>query len=279
MLVSRILGLSRTDIYNAAGVKQQETTGRGRAAFQSGNAILSIALLAAIMQGWMRLPTLERGHADWLHVWSLLSTTAAGAIGFILVPRGGWRRAYATMTIVLAAVTFLTLNLLSLLTPWQKLEIFSTGVGILLVAAGYVGRFRESNDRQDELVTFGLWLGSLLATAPLVIAVVYHRLIGGLSIVDELALVTVAVLMLLTGFVWQVKSTTLHGASALVAYLLLVLVSLGWQQQWAIGVYLAIGGGLVFACGVALSIYREKLLEIPERLAQREGVFQIMNWR
>jgi hypothetical protein len=279
LLASRILGLVQSDIYNAAGLKQQETTGRGRAAFQCGNAILSIALLAAIMQGWMRLPTLERGHADRLHVWSLLLTTSAGAVGFVLVPRGGWRRAYAAMTITLAAVTFLTLNLLSLLTPWQKLEIFATGVGILLVAAGYIGRFRESSTKQDELVTFGLWLGSLLATAPLVIAVIYHRWVGGLSIIDELSLVTIAVLLLITGFVSQVKSTTLHGGSALVLYLLLVLVSLGWQQQWAIGVYLAIGGGLVFACGVALSIYRDKLLEIPERLAQREGVFQIINWR
>ena len=88
---------------------------------------------------------------------------------------------------------------------------------------------------------------------------------------NNAALLTIAVLLLLSGFIWQVKATTLHGGSALVAYLLLVLISLGWQQQWAIGVYLAIGGGLVFACGLALSIYRDKLLEIPERLAQREN--------
>ena len=207
-------------------------------------------------------------------------TTGAGAIGFVLAPQGGWRRAYAAMTIVLGGVAFLTLNLLSLLTAWQKLEIFTTSVGVLLVTVSYVGRFRESSTKQDEQVTFGLWLGSVLATAPLIIAVIYHRAIGGgISLLDELALLTIAVLLLLTGFIWQVKATTLHGGSALVAYLLLVLVSLGWQQQWAIGVYLAIGGGLVFACGLALSIYRDKLLEIPERLAQREGVFQIINWR
>jgi hypothetical protein len=280
LVVSRVLGLVLTDIYSSAGVKKEETTGRGGAAFQSGNAILSIALLAAIMQGWMRLPGLHRGEADWLHVWSLLLTTAAGAIGFVLAPRGGWRRAYAAMTIALGAVAFLTLNLLSLLTAWQKLEIFTTSVGVLLITVSYIGRFRESSTKQDEQVTFGLWLGSVLATAPLIIAVIYHRAVGGgISLIDELALLTIAVLLLLTGFIWQVKATTLHGGSALVVYLLLVLISLGWQQQWAIGVYLAIGGGLVFACGLALSIYRDKLLEIPERLAQREGVFQVINWR
>ena len=280
LAVARILGLVQTDVYNALGVKHQESTGRGQVAFQSGNAILSIALLAAIMQGLMRLPGLDRSNADWLHVWSLLLTTGAGAIGFVLVPRGDWRRAYAAMTIALAGVAFLTLNLLSLLTPWQKLEIFATVVGVLLIALSYIGRFRESAAQHDDLVTFGLWLGSILATAPLLIAVIYHRTAGsGISLIDELALLTIAVLMVLTGFIWQVKSTTLHGGAALVAYLLLVLVSLGWQQQWAIGVNLAIGGGLVFACGIALSIYREKLLEIPERLAQREGVFKIINWR
>jgi hypothetical protein len=280
LATSRILGLVQTDVYTAQGVKQRETAGRGRAAFQSANAILLIALLAAIMQGWMRLPTLQRGNADWLHVWSLLLTTGAGAIGFVLAPQGSWRRAYAAMTIVLGGVAFLTLNLLSLLTAWQKLEIFATGVGVVLVTVSYIGRFRESSTKQDEQVTFGLWLGSVLATAPLLIAVIYHRAVGGgIALIDELALLTIAVLLLLTGFIWQVKATTLHGGSALVAYLLLVLVSLGWQQQWAIGVYLAIGGGLVFAFGLALSIYRDKLLEIPERLAQREGVFQIMNWR
>jgi hypothetical protein len=280
LVVSRVVGLVQTDIYDSAGAKQQETTGRGQAAFQCGNAILSIALLSAIMQGAMKLPTLHRGQADWLHVWSLLLTAVAGAIGFALAPRGGWRRAYAAMTIALGSVAFLTLNLLSLLTAWQKLEVFATGVGVLLIVLSYIGRFRESESKQDELVTFGLWLGSILATAPLVIAVIYHRAIGGgLSLIDELALLTIAMLMLLTGFIWQVKSTTLHGGAAFIAYLLLVLISLGWQQQWAVGVYLSFAGGAVFVCGIALSIYRDKLIEIPEHLAQREGVFRIINWR
>ena len=40
-------------------------------------------------------------------------------------------------------------------------------------------------------------------------------------------------------------------------YLLAIVISLGWQQQVAVGVYLAVGGGLVFAaltdwCGMGL---------------------------
>jgi hypothetical protein len=61
--------------------------------------------------------------------------------------------------------------------------------------------------------------------------------------------------------------------------LIIIVVSLGWQQQVAAGVHLAIGGALLFALGVALSIYREKLLRMPERIVKREGVFRVLNWR
>jgi hypothetical protein len=65
-------------------------------------------------------------------------------------------------------------------------------VGVLLVGSSYVGRFREATGKASDLVTAGLWLGGLLATVPLVIAVVYHRFIGPadlrFSAVDELAL-------------------------------------------------------------------------------------------
>lgn len=47
----------------------------------------------------------------------------------------------------------------------------------------------------------------------------------------------------------------------------------------AMGVYLAIGGALLFAMGIALSIYRERLLALPSRIQNREGVFRILAWR
>ena len=85
--------------------------------------------------------------------------------------------------------------------------------------------------------------------------------------------------MLVSGLGWQIKSTTVFGGGSLTLYLIMVVTSIAYQPQVAIGVYLAIGGALVFAVGIALSIYREKLLELPERIAKREGFFRIMNWR
>jgi len=76
-----------------------------------------------------------------------------------------------------------------------------------------------------------------------------------------------------------VKSTTLIGGGLLFAHLLILIVSITYQPQVAVGVYLLIGGGLIFGLGVLLSIYRDRLLAIPEKIAKREGLFRVISWR
>jgi hypothetical protein len=143
-----------------------------------------------------------------------------------------------------------------------------------------VARFREAEGVRDEGVSMGLALGSLLAVAPTTFAVLYHRWAGGHpSLWNELLLLTVTIAMAVTGAAWQIKWTTLWGGGALVLYLIVLVCSLAYTPQVEIGVYLAVGGAAVFAAGIALSVYRERLLELPERMANREGVFRILNWR
>jgi len=36
---------------------------------------------------------------------------------------------------------------------------------------------------------------------------------------------------------------------------------------------------LIFAIGIALSIYRDRLLALPEQIAKHEGLFKIIDWR
>jgi hypothetical protein len=281
LIASRVLGLARVSVYNAiTGSHNLVTRGRGLAPFQMGNAILLLASLAAVLQGLNRTAA---GSHEWRDLWALVLTALAtsGAVG--LSPSGMWRRTYVAATIALGAVTFLTLNVLIDLTAWQKLEIFCVSVGLVLIVASCLGRFRETGGTTSEIVSVGLWLGSVLATAPLVTAVIYYRFLGfpvaHFSALDELVLFAVTVLMLVTGFSWQIKSTTVFGGLSLVLYLVIVVVSLGWRQQVAAGVHLAIGGALLFAVGIVLSIYRERLLQLPERIADRRGVFRILNWR
>ncbi|MCY2995623.1 MAG: hypothetical protein NTY19_48410 [Planctomycetota bacterium] len=58
---------------------------------------------------------------------------------------------------------------------------------------------------------------------------------------------------------------------------MVVIIFLGVQQQVTTGVYLGVAGGVVFALGIGLSVYRDKLL--PDRIANREGLFRILSWR
>ena len=85
--------------------------------------------------------------------------------------------------------------------------------------------------------------------------------------------------MLVTGLSWKIKSTTLWSGSALAFYFIVLIISLIHRPQVAIGVYMAVGGAVVFAIGIVLSVYREKLLDIPDHIANRKGVFEILNWR
>lgn len=277
LFVARSMGVEQLVVYRQAGEKGLATRGRGLPAFQMGNAILCIAVLAAALQSLMHLRA-----ATWDCVGALVLTTLASLIAAALSLPGGWRRTYLTSAVALAGVTFLTLNVLSHLSPWQKLEIFCVVVGVLLVSVSYGGRFREATgaDTDNEMVSVGLWLGSVLTTVPLLVAVIYHRFTGGeISLLDEIGLITATVLMLVTGCSWQIKSTTFFGGSTLFLYLVLVVVRLAWQPQVAVGVYLAIAGAAVFGLGITLSVYRERLLQLPDRVAKREGLFRILNWR
>ena len=118
------------------------------------------------------------------------------------------------------------------------------------------------------------WPGTLVA------GICYWRFDRGIvHWPEELAIVAFTILMLVTGFSWQVKATTVTGAGTLFLYLLVTIGELAYQPQVATGVYLAVGGAVVFLAGLVLSIYRDRLLALPDKIARREGVFQIIGWK
>jgi hypothetical protein len=275
LAASRWIGIILVDVYSVNGVEFKKYNGPGVPVFQGGSAILLVASLAALVQGFSRLAA-GSAQLEWPGLTALALTTAASAAAICMAPSGGWRRVFATMTVALAAAAFLTLNLLIDLNGWQKLEIFCVAAGVLLLVASYVGRLREADEKPDDLVSLGFWLGSLFAAVPLLVAVFYYRFIADrMSHFDEFALLTVSILMLVSGLIGQVKATTLVGGLELAIYLVILLI----VPQFAVGVYLAIGGALIFSLGLALSVYRDRLAEIPDRFARREGVFRFISWR
>jgi len=211
---------------------------------------------------------------------TLTIVTVAGLAAAAMSPTKTWRRIYVAWSIALACVAFLMLNVLIDLTVWQKIEIFCVVLGAALLVGGYIGRFLEGEREESDGVTLALLMGSVLAPAALLIATLYHRFAEGKpSAPDELGLVLVTVVMLVTGYSWHLKAPTLLGGAALSVYLLVLVGMLAVMPNVAMGVYLAVGGGLLFAVGIGLSVYRERLLALPEKIKTREGVFGVLNWR
>ncbi|MBM4089255.1 MAG: hypothetical protein FJ276_07480, partial [Planctomycetes bacterium] len=132
--LARALKIEQVKIYGPGGGQGLVTRGRGRGAFQVGNAILSVAFIAAFLQGIGRLAS---SGDDWRQLFALCLTTAVSCAAVGVVPGGAWRRAYVAYSVALAALVFLTLNIYVDLSGWQKLEIFCAVGGIAMVAGGY----------------------------------------------------------------------------------------------------------------------------------------------
>ena len=281
LAVARSLGLEQFTVYRDDGTKAMATRGRGLTAFQSGNAILSIALLSAFWQGLARLIASKTGGFE---NFTLVMTTVVSIAAIGIVPSGDWRRLYVTASVFLGGLAVLTISLdwLRMLTLPEKVELVSVVIGVGLLVSGYVGRFREPETESSEAVGTGLFLGSVLATLPLLLAVACHRWWGaGISLHDELGLLTVTVLMLVTGCAWKAKWPTLLAGGCLTLYLMLLIAELArrTEEMMGIAVFMTIVGAVVFAAGIVLSVYRERLLELPDKIAKREGVFRIATWR
>ncbi|MEZ6058237.1 MAG: hypothetical protein R3C01_16180 [Planctomycetaceae bacterium] len=277
LFASRVRGVEKANRFNSEGDVVTVYRGPGLVLFQCGNAVLSIALLSGFLQGLTHLA----GSRDWLDLFMILATTAAGLFAIPLSPAGGWRNWYTTATIGLAGVAFLTLNLLIDLDPWRKVEVFSVIAGVALLVVGHIGRFREEqNPGQVESTSLCLWLGSLLTLVPLFVTMLHYRFFTEApSLYDEFALMTASIVLLVAGCAWQVKAGTLLGGVHLFVYLAILIVSIAYRPEVAVGVYLLVGGGVLFLVGLLLSIYRETLIALPEKIARREGIFRVMDWR
>jgi hypothetical protein len=262
-----------------------ERAGLAQPAFESANALMSMSFVAAALLTLSRLATRLAGLSPAASplTWSLV--ILLGGLGILsllaawIVRQPDWRRWYLVTAVTEGALMFLAIHVLSNLNAWQKLELFSVASGLVLLIAGHVGWYREEQNEQ-ELVSFGLGVGALLVAAPLAIAVLVHRSHPAFSVVDELGMLSMGVLLLASGFMLQIRSTTLAGAGMLAVYLvtLLLFINMIPGVQLA-AIWMTIGGGAIFATGILLSIYRDRLLTLPEQVKRREGLFRVLRWR
>jgi hypothetical protein len=248
----------------------------GRSALGAGNALMSLSFLSSALMVFSRILISGQNwnNAGLLALMMLLTLAAAGVVGRF----SPWRRAYIVMTIVNGGIAFILLSTLSHLSGWRKAEIFGEAAGIALLVLGHVGWFREQG-KPDDTVSFSLALGALLAGLPVFTAAVVNRFAFEISLPDEIGLLTISALMLLSGLMLQLRSTTITGGSLLALHVTLLLAFAGWKAQLAVGVYLSIGGAVIFLLGLSLAIYRDQLLMLPGRIERREGLFRVLAWR
>lgn len=280
LIVARVLGIEEVEVFDSQGRKTMQLSGKGETPYLAGNGVLLVASLAALLLGLKVIAIGERITGDnWGVAGALLGTTLAAILASFVVVTPGWRNAHTVKSVALGIVTFLAMTLNLQLSPVQKGEIFAVVAGLVILTFSHIGRFRETGEKQDDSVSFGLWFGSLLAVAPLFLQMASFRLTSGPSLVDEIALLSVSILLVLTGVMFQVKSTTTLGGLSLSLYLLIVIGWLIYSPAGWVGVFLMGVGGSLFAIGLALSIYRDQLKQLPEQIERREGIFRVISWR
>ena len=96
---------------------------------------------------------------------------------------------------------------------------------------------------------------------------------------DELGLLLVGSVLFLTGPAFRLRSTTLAGVLALTVYLTTLLIYLPWSQMSMAAICLMVGGAVIFGVGLLLSLYRDRLLALPEQIKKRQGLFRVLSWR
>jgi hypothetical protein len=251
------------------------------AVFQCANVLVSLAVIAGFLQVVNRLsePTGVRVIA-WNDAGYLGVLATSALLAALLVVETGWRRWYIVAAIATGLLAGVVAFQLLDLPPWRVAELVAVVLGLLLLIASLIGWLREG-EMPGEHIGFGLALGSLLLTIPLAVAVGEYRFGYTVSTGDEIAFVTAGLALFGMGFILKLRAPTLIGATAFVGYLVMLIVYAHrfLNEMWIIGIYLAVGGLLLFGIGLVLSVYRDWLLTLPDRIRKREGVWKVLNWR
>jgi hypothetical protein len=274
-LTFALVGLALLVVYRFALLERLAAGPLADALFQSANTLLSLAFAAALILGLSRLAGQQ---VEWGLIGLFAGLTAISLLALALVRHVVWRCWYVVTTIGQAALTFFGLTVMSELSPWQKVEIFSVAVGVLLLVIGHIGWYREQ-ERQSDLVSLSLLLGSLLVGVPLAVATLIDRSRDHFIILNELGFLAAGIVLVTTGFLFRLRATTLTGSCFTVVYFVTLLIYVPWSRLNAVALFITAGGGALFGVGLLLSVYRDRLLALPEQMKRRQGLFRVLNWR
>lgn len=283
LLTFAFLGLGLLLAYRFSVLEQTAAAPLAEAAFQAANSLLSLAFVASVCKGLASLASDAFSSSEKVNLgfvgFSITMLVIAG-LSVAIVKVAGWRRWYVVNVVAQGALTLLGLHQLINLTGWQQVELFSVIVGLLLLAVGHLGWYREQGRETDsDLVSTSLFFGSLLVAVPLAIATWVDRGHGQFRILNEAGFLFASVLLLGTGVVFRLKSTTVVGTLSTALYFVTLLMFIPWRSLDTIAILIIVGGSTLFGTGLVLAFFRDRLLTLPERIKNREGIFKVLNWR
>lgn len=277
-------GLLMLIAYRLSLLEQTAAAPFVEALFQSANAVLSLAFLSSIFLGLSEFnrnisgPDSGEASIQWGPAGFSFTMLIMSALATLITRHPDGRRWYTVTTIAQACVTLLAVHQMIELSPWQQVELFSVITGLILLCVGHVGWYREQ-DQQSDVVSMSLLFGSILVSVPLAIATLIDRNGNHFIVINEFGFLFVSVALLATGILFQLKSTAIVGSGMTMIYFLTLIIFVPWERLDAIALTIAIGGGILFGSGLLLAFFRDRLLTLPSRIQQREGIFRVFTWR
>lgn len=245
------------------------------------NALVLIGATAAVL---FVAFSLDQKTGQWGHVALLVAQAVGLAISALFVGPGDWRKSYLAGIPIVLLTSLIVWVAAAELTRGQQIEICCLFAGGLVTVGAYIGWANE-NDEPNDATTVSFWIGTLLLVVPMLIGLLLSRIDGGDVMFSwrgfhEVGGLLVGLVLLGSGILCRVRSTTLGGGVMLVTWLLSHLLVIHWPGELRnASVLMMVGGGSFFAIAVLLSIYRDRILQIPDRVRTGKGVFGVMKWR
>jgi len=212
-----------------------------------------------------------------------IQLVATGTLGYF-ERQDDWRLMFRAITVgTLIALATVAYNL-SQLNGVQRIELLSLFLGSVLLGLSHIAWSRET-EKQDDMASLGLALGSLLVVTPLAIGLVGYRLEGSEAqfswrLFHEIGTLVAALLLLGTGMICKIRWTTICGSVLLGIYILSLAILVRWPQQLqSASVVMMIGGGVFFSVSALLSIYRDKITSLPKKVRTGQSLFSVLKWR
>lgn len=244
----------------------------------AGKLIFFVSLLATMLLGVQTLAF----HSG--TIWPIFNTLVLEAVlaGLFYLTRKNDEVknlffACAIANVLLAGTLLVTMLELPL---WRKMELASVGLGLVMTVMGFRTWMQEINQHHRQSSVSPLFLlGSLLICIPLGLVVMSNRSAGLFLVTDEAAMLILGLLLLGAGCICQLRIPAIAGATLTVLYLAGLLMFVPWSQLGTASLILAGGGAGLFLLGLGLSIFRDRLLALPQKVKERRGIFQVLGWR